>query len=102
MNLIAKIQYSHRDDRDASYVLYELKRGDKWHSEYVVWTESSTGDRYWGHYFPYLDADEKAKEQAYWDAHKCFIRLAARKYNVPTLEDDQYFSANERDNLKTI
>jgi len=83
LKLIAKIQYAHHADRDASYVLYD--KTECGNDEFVVWTETSTGDRYWGHYFPYAGA--KQKEQAYWDAHKCFIRLAARKYNVALAEE---------------
>lgn len=88
MQLLAKMQYAHHADRDACYVLYDKTDNREGAiEEFVVWTESSTGDRYWGHYFPYNTPEQK--EQAYWDAHKCFIRLAARKYNVPLAEESE-------------
>ena len=79
MNLIAKVPYAHIDDRDASFVLYDVRRGDKWHNEFVVWTESSTGDRYWGHYFIYDDNPE-SKEAVYQEALAYFLKRVNDKH----------------------
>lgn len=89
MQPIAKIPYAHPDDRDVNYVLYDFVRGDNRHSEYVVWTESSTGDRYWGHYFPY--SDDREKDAMFRRAMKCMLFLAGRKHGL-TMDEEEAFT----------
>lgn len=89
MQLIAKIPYAHPDDRDCSYVLYDKPDNREGAiEEYVVWTESSTGDRYWGHYFPYNTAEEK--EAMFRRANKCLIYLAGRKFGIEIDEESAF------------
>jgi len=78
LTLIAKIPYAHPDDRDVSYVLYDADYGALKH--WVVWTESSTGDRYWGHYYPYNS--DREKEAMRIRAVKCMLYLACRKFAI--------------------
>lgn len=81
MQLISKISYAHADDRDCSYVLYDRPDNREGSiSEYIVWTETSTGDRYWGHYFPYNNDEQK--NAMFHRAHGCMLYLAARKFGL--------------------
>jgi len=86
LKLIAKAPYAHRDDRDVCYIVYD--KTECGNDEYIVWSETSTGDRYWGHYFPYANADEK--EAMFRRAMKCFFFLSARRYGI-TIDEEEAF-----------
>ena len=89
MELLAKVPYWHPDDRDVSYVLYDRPDNREGATEeFIVWTETSTGDRYWGHYFPYTGDEQK--EAMRKRAFKCFLYLASRRYGLHIDEEEAF------------
>ncbi len=81
MNLIAKVPFAHSDDRDCSLVVYDKPDNREGSiSEFVVWTESSTGDHYHGDYFPYDRDDDESRESARRKAIERWFKKVAHEY----------------------
>lgn len=88
MILIAKVPLAHPDDCDCSFVVYDKPDNREGAiEEYVVWTESSTGDHYHGDYFQYNRDDPESKNAARRKAIERWFKKVAHDYAFALMDN---------------